>query len=284
MEKTEPEVGIKDVIKIIVLMKRVPDIERAIDLNPDGTIDRGKTSVANPYDLNALEAALELKDKRNGNAEITVISMGRPQAAEVVIKGEAIFMGADNGILISDPKLAGSDTLVTAYVLSCAIKRKGDWDLILCGTETIDSSTGHVGTQVAERLGIPSIAHVESFEIEDKKIKAKRLIEGGYQVLETNLPALLTITNTANQPRYPGKPILSEMRASGKNIPVWTVEDIGAEESRVGLGGSPTKIEKIERAKQRIGGCVMFREQDLKEFLERLKKDGVKLKRRGRVK
>lgn len=262
-------------MKIIVLVKQVPDPKQSVGLKPDGTIEREKAkSVMNTYDENALEAALQIKDRQD--ATVTVISMGPPQAVDVLKK--AIAMGADNGVLLSDIKLAGSDTLATSYGLSKAIEKVGNYDLILCGMETTDGNTGQVGPEVAEHLGIPQITYVEEFKIDGDFVEAKRLIEGGYEILKTKLPALLTITNTANEPRYPS--IMATMAAMKKSVPVWTVDDAGADKTRVGWEGSPTRLKKIERPEVR-GLCVMFKAEDLdgivKDFLNKLKEDGVSL-------
>lgn len=262
-------------MKIIVLVKQVPDPKHSVGLKPDGTIEREKAkSVMNPYDKNALEAALQIKDRQD--AEITVISMGPPQAVEVL--REAIAMGADGGVLLSDIKLAGSDTLATSYALSKAVEKVGEYDLILCGMETTDGNTGQVGPEIAEHLRIPQVTYVEELKIDGDFVEAKRLVEGGHEVLKTKLPALLTITNTANEPRFPS--VMGVVAATKKAIPTWTIDDMGIDRSRVGLAGSPTKLKKIERPNV-VCQCIIFSGEDLdvvmKDFLGKLKEDNISL-------
>ena len=262
-------------MNIVVLIKQVPGPKQPVGLKPDGTIEREKAkSVMNPYDKNALESALQIKDKQT--AKITVVSMGPQQAIEVL--REAIAIGADDAVLLSDRKLAGSDTLATSYALAKAVKKLGNHDLILCGMETTDGNTGQVGPEIAECLEIPQITYVEEFKINGNVVEAKRLVEGGYEILKTKLPALLTITNTANEPRHAS--VMGIINAMKKFIPTWTIDDIGVDETKVGLGGSPTRLKKIE--KPEIGGqCVMFKGEDvdalLESFLNKLKEDGIRL-------
>jgi electron transfer flavoprotein beta subunit len=263
-------------MRIIVLAKQVPSPRERVTLKANGTIDRERAkAVTNPYDKHALEAALQLKDKLG--AHITVISMGPPQAIEVL--REALAMGADEGILLSDRKLVGSDTLATSYALAGAIQRVGKFDLILCGMETTDGNTGQVGPEVAEHLGIPQITYVEQFKVVDGQVVAKRLIEGGFERVRTALPVLLTITNTANEPRYPS--VLGVIAATRRGIPTWTVADLAIDEARIGLEGSPTKLKRIDRPPPR-GECRMFRGEDVTavvaEFLAQLKRDGISLR------
>lgn len=264
-------------MNIIVLIKQVPDPTLPVSFRPDGTIEREKAKlVTNPYDKNALEAALQIKDREE--ARITVISMGPSQAIEAV--REALAMGADEGILLCDKRLAGSDTLATSYALSQAIKKIGKFDLILCGMETTDGNTGQVGPEVAEHLGIPHFTYIEGFDIEADTVIAKRLIEGGYENVKTKLPALLTITSTANEPRYPS--ILGIRAAMKKTILTWTIDDIEADETKVGLIGSPTRVIKIGPPERRKAAGIIFRDADIgklvESFLNKLKEDGIKLK------
>jgi len=257
---------------VIILMKQVPDTRQAVTLRSNGTIDRERTkNVSNPYDKNALEAALQVKDKLG--ARVTVISMGPPQAVEVL--REALAMGADDAVLLCDRRLAGSDTLATSYALSRTIKKVGNYDMIFCGMETADGNTAQVGPEVAEFLNIPQITYVEDFKIDGDSLEAKRLIEGGYERLRTKLPALLTITSTANEPRYPS--VLAIIRAGKKTIPTWNLEDAGVDESRVGLKGSPTRLRRIDKPRARGVECVLFEEEELEVFLDRLRRDAVKL-------
>jgi len=235
----------------IVLIKQVPDPEKKVGMTEAGTVDREASEpILNPYDAHALEAAIRIKEKHGGT--ITAISMGPPKA-ELALR-EALAMGADEAILLSDRKMAASDTLATAYTLSCAIKKLGKYDIIFCGMQAIDGDTAQVGPQVAERLGISQVTYVEDISIEaDGTAKLRRVIEGGYEILKTNnpisrKPILLTLTNTANEPRIPG--VLGIKRASRKKITVWGVQDLESspeKHSAFGQSGSPTWVKKIER-------------------------------------
>jgi len=264
-------------LNIIVLVKPVPDPKAPVRLKPDGTIDREKVPLTvNLYDKHAVEAAVRIKEKYGG--KVIAISMAPPHAIEVL--REALAMGVDDAILLSDKRLAGSDTLATSYALSQAIRKIGDFDLILCGMESTDGNTGHVGPEVAEFLGIPHVTYVERIEIRDRHVIVKRLVEGGYEILKVKLPALLTITNTANEPRIPT--IRDVLKARRKTIIVWNVDDIGVDPNKVGLRGSPTRILKIEKVILKRKGKI-FTEPDvdkvIESFLAELKKDGVSLVR-----
>lgn len=257
---------------IIVLVKQVPDPKKQAGLRSDGTIEREKAkNIINPYDKNALEAALRIKDKTG--AKVTVVSMGPLQAKDAII--ESYAMGADDGILVSDAKLAGSDTLATSYALAKTIQKIGSYDLVLCGMETVDGNTGQMGPEVAEMLSIPQMTYVEEMKVEGNVVEARRLIEGGYERLQAKLPALLTITSSANEPRFPS--VMNVMRASRKPFATWTAADIGMDETRIGLVASPTKIKKMDRPQAKAASCAMFEEDKLDEFLSRLKADGINL-------
>jgi electron transfer flavoprotein alpha/beta subunit len=188
----------------LVLIKQVPSPDKKIGMKEDGTIEREKAEpIMNPFDANALEMGLQLREKTGG--KITVISMGPPRAEEVI--REAFGMGADEGYLITDRIFSGADTWATANTIARAIEKIGNYDLILCGLMAIDGDTAQVGPQVAERLGIPQVTFVEEIEIrDDKTARFKRIVEGGYEIHTTRkplteTPVLTTITNTANTPR-----------------------------------------------------------------------------------
>lgn len=260
---------------IVVLVKQVPDPKGYVSIKADGTLDREKgRSVINPYDRHALEAALQLKEKHG--AKITVLSMGPPKAEDAL--KEALAMGADEAILLSDRKLAGSDTLATSYALSCAIKNLGCYDLILCGMEAADGNTGQVGPGIAERLEIPQLTYVESFEVKGSYVEGRRMLEGGYERVKTRLPALLTITNTANEPR--DTTFAGIIKATKHNVKMWSASDVKVKESKVGLEGSPTKIKKIERTVSQRSKFIIEGEtldEVLDNLLKKLEKDGVNL-------
>lgn len=227
-------------LNIIVSIKQVPDTtEVKIDPVTNTLIREGVPTIINPFDENAIEEGLRLKERYGG--KVTVITMGPPQAENAL--REALAMGADEAILISDRKFAGADTLATSYTLSCAIKKLGDFDILLFGKQAIDGDTAQVGPGVAEHLGIPVVAYVKKLEILDNKIaRVERLIEDGYEVIEVKLPALFTVIKQINEPRLPS--LKGKLTAKKKEIPVWKVEDIDADIEQVGLKGSPTKVIK----------------------------------------
>ena len=185
---------------VLVFVKQVPDTQNISGdaMTPEGTVNRAALpAIFNPEDLNALELALQLKDRYG--VKVVVATMGPPSASEVL--RNSLFRGADEAILLTDRAFAGADTLATSFALSCCAKKVGNFDLILCGRQAIDGDTAQVGPQIAEKLKMPQIAYVEDVvELSDKKIVAKHAIEGGYEVLESPLPCLLTVID-ANEPR-----------------------------------------------------------------------------------
>lgn len=230
-------------MNIIVCIKQVPDTGNIkIDPQTHTLIRSGVPSIINPLDTYALEEALQWKQKLG--ASTTVLTMGPPQA-EAAIR-EAISMGIDRGVLLSDKKFAGADTYATAYTLSLAIRKLAPFELILCGKQAIDGDTAQVGPGVAEHLGIPHLAYVKKIEeINENKaiLKAQRLMEEGYEVVETGLPALLTVVKEINEPRFPS--LKGKMRAKKAEIPVWGAEDLGGEMENFGLSASPTQVRAI---------------------------------------
>ena len=184
----------------VVLIKQVPDTKRITGqaMNEDGTVNRAALpAIFNPEDLNALEMAIEIKDKFGGT--VTAITMGLPCAARIL--RDSLFRGADDTILITDARCAASDTLATSYIISCAVK-KLDYDIIFCGRQAIDGDTAQVGPQLAEKLGITQITYVEQLlELNGKTITARRNIGNGWQKVKAKLPVLLTVTGQANEPR-----------------------------------------------------------------------------------
>jgi electron transfer flavoprotein beta subunit len=253
---------------MIVLVKQVPDTQNITGqaMKEDGTVNRAALpAIFNPEDLNALEEALKMKDQYGG--KVAVITMGPPNASAVL--RESLFRGADDVVLLSDRKFAGADTLATSYALALAIKKLGDYDIVLCGRQAIDGDTAQVGPQTAEKLGINQISCVDNvLELKGKSITAERSIEGGYEVIKAKLPILLTITDEANIPRPPAaKKVLAykhavtpveinnydeeylsanEIGESHAIIKLWDHEEIGAAAEQCGLAGSPTKVKNIE--------------------------------------
>ncbi len=227
-------------MKIVVCIKQVPDTAE-VRINPEtNTLIRdGVPSIINPYDLHAIEAGLHLKSELGGT--VTVLTMGPPQAEDAL--KEAISMGADEAVLLTDRAFAGSDTLATAYTLSSAVRTIG-FDIILCGKQAIDGDTAQVGPEMAEFLDIPHVAYVRKFEeINAGTLKVQRLMEEGYDVVETSVPVLLTVVKELNQPRLPS--LKGKMKAKKAVIKKLSHTDIGAEEKNLGLAGSPTQVRNI---------------------------------------
>ena len=226
-------------MKIIVCIKQVPDTTE-IKINPaTGTLIRdGVPSIMNPDDKGGLELALRLKDKFG--AHVTVITMGPPQAD--VMMREALAMGADRAILLSDAKFAGSDTLATSYAIS-GLLRKLEWDLIVAGRQAIDGDTAQVGPQLAEHLGLPQVSYVAGLEYDGKaKFTVKKETEEGYQMLEVGTPCVLTVLAPAYPARYMSVPGIVD--AYNREVEIWNAGMIDVDEARLGLKGSPTRVVK----------------------------------------
>jgi len=261
-------------IHSVVLVKQVPDTHNVTGevMTKDGTMNRGALpAIFNPEDLNALEMALEIKERTGGT--VTVITMGPPKAANIL--RDCLFRGADKVILLTDRKFAGADTLATSYVLQCAVRKLGRFDIVLCGRQAIDGDTAQVGPQTAEKLGIPQITYAETIvEITSTHITAERALDSGSEIVRCTLPVLLTVVGSANTPRpasvrrqmerklaavpseyaairtrwpdFESDEALDDyLTARDLKIPVWTAEDIGATEGSIGLAGSPTQVHKI---------------------------------------
>ena len=238
-------------MKIAVCIKQVPDTtDVKIDPKTNTLIREGVASITNPFDEYAVEEALLIKEKHGG--EVHVISMGPPQAIEVL--KNALAVGADKVYLVSDRAFAGADTLATAYALSKTIKTIGDVDLVICGKQAIDGDTAQVGPGIATRLGMPQLTYVSKIReinLEKKRIIVERLLEHGREVLESSLPALLTVVKDINEPRLPS--LLGIKKAARAQIPTLTAKDIGADENKIGLKGSPTWVMKVFSPEARGG-------------------------------
>ncbi len=254
--------------RILVFVKQVPDTQNISGdaMTPEGTVNRAALpAIFNPEDLNALELALQLKERYG--AEIIVATMGMPAAAEVL--RQSLYRGADKAVLITDRALAGADTLATSYTLSCCVKAVGDVDLVLCGRQAIDGDTAQVGPQIAEKLNWPQLCYVEEVrELTSASITVRRSIEGGYEVLSSPLPALLTVVD-ANTPRpvnvkrmmkYKRAAVKSELvklfpetadaeaeklAAQSLLIEERNAASINADPGRIGFPGSPTKVKQV---------------------------------------
>jgi electron transfer flavoprotein beta subunit len=228
-------------MKIIVCIKQVPDA-KDVRLDPvTNTLAReGVQSIMNPYDQHALEEAVRLKEAAGG--EVTVITMGPPQAEEML--RQAISCGADRGILVSDRAFAGADTWATAYTLEHAIKTLGDFDLILCGKQAIDGDTAQVGPGLATRLGVPYLTCVQRIrEMNEHGVTAERMMDDGFDVVAVDYPALLTVVKDINEPRVPS--LKGKMKAKKAEIARLSADAIGADPTCIGLPGSPTKVVNV---------------------------------------
>ena len=227
-------------MKIIVCVKQVPDTKGGVKFNPDGTLDRGAMlTIMNPDDKAGLEAALRLKDQYG--AEVTVLTMGLPKAEDVL--REAIAMGADNGILVTDRVLGGADTWATSTTIAGAIRNIKDYDIISTGRQAIDGDTAQVGPQIAEHLGIPVISYAEGIEVDGDSVIVKRQYEDRHHMLKAKMPVLITALSELNEPRYmtPG----GIFDACDAEITTWGRANlVDVEDGDLGLKGSPTKIAK----------------------------------------
>lgn len=263
----------------VVCVKQVPDTSNVTGdaMKEDGTVNRAALpAIFNPEDLNALEAALEIRDRFGGR--VTAITMGPPGACEVL--RECLFRGADRAILLTDRRAAASDTLATSYILSQAVRQVGKYDFVFCGRQAIDGDTAQVGPQMAEKLGIPQITYFEQIvDLIDHTVRVRRNTGSGWEVLESPLPVLITVLDTANVPRPPAArrlmrykraraPIELEkeitqsssapanaaqvtrqaeaLKAQGLLIEQWNLDDIKADLNWCGLAGSPTKVHRIQ--------------------------------------
>lgn len=229
-------------MKIAVCIKQVPATTE-VKINPETNtlIREGIPNEINPFDLYAIEEALRVKE-RLGGGTVVAISMGPPQAMEAL--REAIAMGVDEAVLLSDRAFAGADTLATAYTLAKAIEKIGGVSLVLCGKQAVDGDTAQVGPEIAENLGWPHVTYIRKInEIGPAEIVVERMTDDGYERLAVSLPALLTVVKEINVPRLPG--IKGQLRAKKAEIPVWTAADLEVDPGRIGLVGSPTQVRKI---------------------------------------
>lgn len=242
---------------IFVCIKQVPDTTE-VKINPETNtlIREGVPSIVNPFDENAVEAALQLKEKHGGT--VTVITMGPPQAAEAL--KTTIAMGADQVVLVSDRAFAGSDTWATSYTLSQTIKTLGKYDLILCGKQAIDGDTAQVGPGIAEWLGIPQITFAVKIEIDGQRVKVERLLEEVNEIVECPLPAVVTVVKQMNTPRLPS--LKGMMRAKKAEVRNMTAAEIGGDSKNLGLNGSPTNVVRIFTPPPKGGGEVLSGEPD----------------------
>ena len=225
-------------MNIVVCVKQVPDTT-VVKIDPKtGTLIRdGVPSIINPEDKHALEAALQLKEAHGG--KVTVVSMGLPMAKAAL--REALCMGADEAILLTDRALGGADTLATSKSLAGVIK-KLDYDIVFAGRQAIDGDTAQVGPEIAEHLNIPQVTYVQDVKVEGDSLIVNRALEDGHQIVEVKTPCLLTAIETLNEPRYMN--VGNIFATSDNDIKVMSAEDIDVDKSELGLKGSPTKVKK----------------------------------------
>jgi len=227
-------------VRIVVCLKQVPNTtEVRIDPQTNTLVREGVQNITNPFDTYALEEGVRLREHYGGS--VSAISMGPPQAEEML--REAIASGADEAVLLTDGAFAGADTLATSYTLARAIKKMGQFDLIICGRQTLDGDTGQVGPELAEVLGLPFVAYVSKIEEINDKIRLQRLVEDGHEVVEAPLPAVITVVKEINVPRLPSLRGLA--KAKNATIPVWTAETLGIDKSKTGLAGSATRVVRV---------------------------------------
>ena len=255
-------------LNIIVLAKQVPDTRNVGKdaMKEDGTINRAALpAIFNPEDLNALEQALRLKDANPGST-VTILTMGLPRAAEVI--REAMFRGADGGIVLTDRVLGGADTLATSYSLAQAVKKFGNYDIILGGRQAIDGDTAQVGPQIAEKLGLPQVTYAEEIlDLKDGHVTVKRRLENGFEVVKSPLPCVVTVNGSAAECRPRNAMLLQKYKYAAStsekaklpekqqallekrpylNIAEWGAAFVDADPAQVGMPGSPTKVKAIE--------------------------------------
>jgi len=258
-------------MKIIVCIKQVPDTTE-VKINPETNtlIREGVDSIINPFDMYAIEEAVRIREKFGGKT--TVVSMGPPQAESAL--RESLAMGIDNAILVSDRAVAGSDTWATSYTLAQTIKKIKEYDLVLCGKQASDGDTAQVGPGISVHLNIPQVTYVKKIEeIKDGKIRLERLVEEGFEIIESPLPALLTVVKEINEPRLPS--LKGKMRAKKATVTVWNKENLEIEEGKVGLEGSPTQVVKIFTPPPRGKGRILTGETEhmVKELVNELKSE-----------
>jgi len=248
-------------VNIVVCIKQVPETtEVRVDPKTNALIREGVKSVINPFDENAIEAALQLREAHGG--KVIVITMGPPQAEEAL--RHAIAMGADEAILLTDAAFRGSDTLATSYTLAAAVRKLGEVDLVLCGKQAIDGDTGQVGPGLAERLGFPQVTFAIGLEIGDGqpagKLRARRVLDDMYEVMEVKLPAVVTVVKQINEPRYPS--MRNVLKAKKAEIIKWTAADLAADLTQTGFDGSPTQVMRVWPPEKRAGGQMLEGEPD----------------------
>ena len=232
-------------MRIVVPIKQVPETKNVRMDEETGTVIReGAESIVNPLDLYSIETAIKLREKYGG--QVVAVSMGPPSAVEAL--KEAVAMGFDEAVLVSDKVFAGSDTWATSCVLAAAIRKIGDWDLVICGERATDGDTGQVGPGIAAFLDVPVITYVSRVDdLEGGQCHVERLVEDGYEVLTGDMPLVLTVVKEVSDPRLPT--LRGKQKAKKLEIPVWDNKALDIDPSKVGLDGSPTRVVKIAKPK-----------------------------------
>ena len=242
-------------MKIIVCIKQVPDTAGGVKFNPDGTLDRAAMlTIMNPDDKAGLEAALRLKDQYG--AEVTVLTMGLPKAGDTL--REALAMGADNAVLVTDRCLGGADTWATSSTIAAAIREMGDYDLIITGRQAIDGDTAQVGPQIAEHLGLPQVSYAENVEVDGDCLKVQRQFEDRYHIIKVKMPCVITALAELAEPRYMTVAGIVDAYDS-KEVKVWGLEDLKdtIDEANIGLKGSPTRVKQSFTKQPKAAGTVL---------------------------
>ena len=250
-------------MNIVVCIKQVPDTKGGVKFNPDGTLDRASMlAIMNPDDKAGLEAALRLKDETG--AKVTVVTMGLPKADDML--REALAMGADEAVLITDRRLGGADTWATSSTIAAGLK-KLDYDLIITGRQAIDGDTAQVGPQIAEHLGLPVISYAEAIKVEGNSVIVQRQYEDRYHEIKAQMPCLITALAELNEPRYmtPG----GIFDAFDKEVTVWGRDDLtDLDDANIGLAGSPTKIAKAsDKVRKGAGEKVALDPKESVEYI-----------------
>ena len=251
-------------MNIIVCIKQVPDTTNVrIDPETNTLIRSGVECIINPFDMYAIEEAIRLKEKFGG--KVIIVTMGPPQAEDAL--RQAISLGADEAILVSDRAFAGSDTWATSYTLSRVLNKIGDYHIIICGKQAIDGDTAQVGPGISAHLDIPQITYVKRIEeVTSSRIRAERMTEEGYEIIDSPLPCLITVVKEINEPRLPS--LKGKIKAKKAEIKKWEAKDLEVDPALLGLNGSPTKVVKIFSPPPRKGGQII--EGDAKEISEKL--------------
>lgn len=249
-------------MKIVVCIKQVPDTTD-VKINPETNtlIREGVASIINPFDMYAIEEAVRLKERFGGEA--IVVSMGPPQATEAL--REALSLGIDRAVHLSDRAFAGSDTWATSLVLAKAIEKLGDCDLVICGKQASDGDTAQVGPGIAAHIDLPQATYVRRIDsvhldTSPRIMVVERLLEEGYEIIELKLPALITVVKEINEPRLPS--LRGKMAARKAEITTWSNQDLGCAENQIGLKGSPTQVVKIFTPPPKQGGQVFAGEPE----------------------